>query len=295
MASFITENLKAHIPWFVKIPGKIVLSRLPLGSRQWQKLNIFRAGTMDGPESAFSIFKRHFEDSGLTTLNDRTVLELGPGNGLLTALYARSYGAARTWLIDVEPLAFPDVTLFAKAEQMLSALNFPVPGVGREPSLNIALTQLNATYLTEGLASLQTVPDEAVDFMFSNAVLEHVRLAEFARTAKEMRRILKPNGVAVHSIDFKDHLQHALNNLRFPERIWESEFISRSGFYTNRLTWPAMEKIFQDAGFCVELKRRELWPNGLPTRQRSMVLPFKNMPPDELMVMGAHAIARPLP
>ena len=56
---------------------------------------------MDGPESAFSIFKRHFEDSGLTTLNDRTVLELGPGNGLLTALYARSYGAARTWLIDV--------------------------------------------------------------------------------------------------------------------------------------------------------------------------------------------------
>jgi SAM-dependent methyltransferase len=295
MAPFISENLKARIPWFIKIPGKIVLSRLPVRSRRWQKLNLFRAGIMDSPEFAFSIFKRHFEDSGLATLNDCTVLELGPGNGLLTALYARSYGAARTLLIDVESLAFPDVTLFAKAEQLLTALRLPVPGVGRELSVDIALGQLNATYLTKGLASLQTLPDGAVDFLFSNAVLEHVRLAEFARTTKELRRILKPNGVAVHTIDFRDHLQHALNNLRFPERIWESKFISRSGFYTNRLTWPAMEKLFREAGFCIELKGRELWPNGLPTRQRSMALPFKEMPPDELIVMGVHAILRPLP
>jgi hypothetical protein len=26
-----------------------------------------------------------------------------------------------------------------------------------------------------------------------------------------------------------------LNNLRFSERIWESEFMAKSGFYTNRI------------------------------------------------------------
>jgi SAM-dependent methyltransferase len=294
MASLITENLKARIPWFLKIPAKVALSRLPIRDKQWQKLNIFRAGTMDSPESAFGIFKRHLEESGFTTLKECTVLELGPGNGLLTALYARSFGAERIWLIDVEPLATPDVALFAKAEQLLSKCGLPVPGVGRACSMDIALGQLNTTYLTEGLTSLQTVPNQAVNYMFSNAVLEHVRLEEFAKTAKEMRRILKPNGVASHQIDFRDHLQNGLNNLRFRERIWESEFMASSGFYTNRLNWPTMEKLFRDVGFSVELRSVRTWPKGLPTPQRSMALPFKSMLAEELMVMDAQVVLRPL-
>jgi SAM-dependent methyltransferase len=294
MACLVSENLKVRIPWFVKIPAKIALSRLPIRDKQWQKLNIFRAGTMDTPEFAFSIFKKHYEESGLTTLKDRAVLELGPGNGLLTALYARSFGAARTWLIDAGPLASIDVRLFAEAERTLSALNLPVPGVGRATSMEIALGQLNATYLTEGLASLQTVPDETIDFMFSNAVLEHVRLCEFAKIVREMRRVLKPDGVASHQIDFRDHLQNGLNNLRFRERIWESEFMASSGFYTNRLNWPTMEKLFRDAGLSVELRSFHTWPKGLPTRQRDMARPFRNMPADELMVMDAQVVLRPL-
>jgi SAM-dependent methyltransferase len=294
MASLITENLKARIPWFLKIPAKVALSRLPVRDKQWQKLNIFRAGTMDSPESAFGIFKRHLEETGLTTLKECTVLELGPGNGLLTALYARSFGATRTWLIDAGPLASLDVRLFAEAERLLSTLNLPVPDVGRAPSMEITLGQLNATYLTEGLTSLQTVPDEAVDYMFSNAVLEHIRLAEFAKTAKEMRRILKPSGVASHRIDFRDHLQNGLNNLRFREQIWESEFMARSGFYTNRLNWPTMEKLFQQAAFSVEVRSIDTWPRGLPTHQRVMAQPFRSMPTDKLMVMGAQIVLRPV-
>jgi SAM-dependent methyltransferase len=294
MASLITENLKARIPWFLKIPAKIALSRLPIRDKQWQKLNLFRAGTMDSPESALAIFKRHYEESGLTTLRDGTVLELGPGNGLLTALYARSFGAARTWLIDAGPLASTDVRLFVEAERVLSALNLPVPHVGPASSMEIALEQLNATYLTEGLASLQTVPDETIDFMFSNAVLEHVRLSEFPKTVREMRRVLKPNGVATHQIDFRDHLQNGLNNLRFHERIWESEFMASSGFYTNRLTWPTMEKLFHEAGLSVELRSFRTWPKGLPTHQRGMARPFRNMSANELMVMDAKVALRPL-
>jgi len=287
------DKLKRSTPWFVKIPAKIVLSRLPVGARQWQRLHVFRAGTMDSPSEAFKIFNQHFSGSGLNTLRGRTVVELGPGNSALTGLFARALGATRSWLVDAEELASEDTALFARAEQMLLELNIPVPGIGTNLSMEEALRRLNCAYLTAGLASLQEIPDAAVDFLFSNAVLEHVRLADFAKLAREMRRILKPNGVASHQIDFRDHLQEGLNNLRFSEQTWESKWMAGSGFYTNRLTWPVMNRIFQEAGFSVELKASQLWSDGLPTPQRRMAYPFKQMQPSELMVKGAHAILRP--
>jgi len=288
------ETLKKATPWFIKIPAKIILSRIPIGWRAWQRLNLFRAGTMDQPEYAFGVFKKHLEATGLGDLGGRVALELGPGNSLLTAFFARSLGASRTWLVDSERLATEDITIFARAETTLSQLKLPVPGVGGASSLTAVLEKLHATYLTQGLASLRTVPDRKVDFFFSNAVLEHVRLSEFTDMAKEMRRVLKPGGVASHQIDFRDHLQNGLNNLRFSARTWESEFMARSGFYTNRLTWPAMKKLFEEAGFSVELASVERWPDRLPTAQKRMAVPFCDLPAEELMVMSAHALLRPL-
>lgn len=42
-------------------------------------------------------------------------------------------------------------------------------------------------------------------FFFRNAVLEHIRLKEFLLQVLEMKRVLKPEGVASHQIDFRDH------------------------------------------------------------------------------------------
>jgi len=287
------ETFKRATPWFIKIPVKIILSRIPIGWRTWQRLKLFRAGAMDEPGYAFDIFKKHLQAAGFSTLQNRTVLELGPGNSQLTALYARSMGAAKTWLVDSEKLASENTAILARAEQMLSTMKLPAPGVGSMISMTAALERLNAVYLTEGVASLRTIPTGSVDFLFSNAVLEHVRLSDFPDVAGEMRRILKPNGVSSHVIDFRDHLQNGLNNLRFSERVWESKFMASSGFYTNRLTWPAMQKIFEQNGFSVELLASELWPDPLPTPQNKMAVPFKNLPREELMVMGAHVVLRP--
>ena len=58
----------------------------------------------------------------------------------------------------------------------------------------------------------------------------------------EFRRIIVNNGKMSHNADLKDHLGgalnnlgSALNNLRFSDCLWESEFMVKSGFYTNRL------------------------------------------------------------
>lgn len=292
MSVSVTDNLKRRIPWYLKIPAKIALSRLPLGARRWQDLNLFRAGGMDHPEYALNTFKKHLDAIGSPDLHERTVLELGPGNSLLTALIARSLGAARTLLVDSELLATPDISVFAQAEGMLAKLGLPVPGVSDTSSMQVVLKRLNADYLTDGLKSLQAIPDGAIDFLFSNAVLEHVRLAEFAIVLKETRRVLKAGGAASHVIDFRDHLQNGLNNLRFSERVWESEFMARSGFYTNRLTWPAMERIFGEAGFTTTPIELQRWPAGLPTPQNRMATPFRERPREELMVMLAHIVLR---
>jgi SAM-dependent methyltransferase len=295
MVGIRIDKIKEAVPWFVKIPAKIVLSRARIGARQWQRLNLFRAGAMDTPAWALAVFQKHLQGAGLATLTGRRAAELGPGNGLLTALFAKALGAEWTWLVDAQELASDDVGLFSRAAEVLSAAGLPVPELPPLPSMTEALQRLNASYLTQGLASMRTIPDGTVDFLFSNAVLEHVRLREFAETCKEMRRILKPTGVASHQIDFRDHLQNGLNNLRFSSRVWESDFMVRSGFYTNRLTLPAMDKMFREAGLSVELRTVECWPHGLPTPQSSMAAPFRDLPEQEMMVQSAHVLLRPTP
>ena len=73
----------------------------------------------------------------------------------------------------------------------------------------------NTEYLTSGLESLKEIDDNSVDYIFSHSVLEHVRKYELNALIKEMYRVLKPNGVISHNINYKDHLDDSLNNLRF--------------------------------------------------------------------------------
>lgn len=284
------SGLKALLPWYVKIPAKIVLSRLPISWRAWQKMNLFRAGSANLPAFQFGVFTSHLAGCGLQAVDDKTVLEIGPGNGLLTALFARTLGAAHTWLIDAENLAEHHARTFAAAADFLAAKGLKPPAVSNEEDLS---RQLSYTYLTGGLDSLRSVPSASIDFLFSQAVMEHIRLGEFDELARQTRRVLKPGGAASHWIDFRDHLQYALNNLRFSERVWESDFMAHSGFYTNRIPLGAMKKRFQDAGFSVRVAAEHLWPSGLPTAQSKMAPPFRAMPADKLMVMHAHVVLQP--
>jgi SAM-dependent methyltransferase len=248
------------IPWFVKLTGKIVLSRLPVSPLAWQRLNLFRAGVMDNEESARQIFFGHLNSTGLTDLQSKTIVELGPGNGLLSGKFASELGAAQTWLIDAVPLAEP--------------ASFP-----------------NTFYRSEGLKSLQEIPTASVDYLFSNAVLEHIRLKEFPALMAETKRILKPDGVCSHQIDFRDHLGGALNNLRFSENHWESDFMAKSGFYTNRIPWTRMAQMIAAAGFSIEVIKQESWPL-LPTPQRSMAEPYQDMNAQDLLTWSCHAMLR---
>ena len=53
-----------------------------------------------------------------------------------------------------------------------------------------------------------------------------------------------------------------------------------------------MKKLFEQAGFSVELPTVLRWPNGLPTPQSKMAVPFRDLPPEDLMMMSAHVVLR---
>ena len=252
----------------------MVLSRAPVAYKFWRRHRVFCHGAMEDSEYAIGMFTGHLERSGLAAPKKGfIVLELGPGDSLSSAIIANAFGAGRCWLVDGGDFATRDLSVYRALTEALLRRGLQSFDPGSVNSADEMLKRIDAVYLTAGLSSLRTIADQSVDFIWSQAVLEHVRLDDFAATIREFRRVISPGGVASHRVDFTDHLGGALNNLRFPDWIWESAFFANSGFYTNRLRSSEMLQIFGEAGFDVEVKRTECW-DQLPTQKTAHAPPI---------------------
>ena len=108
---------------------------------------------------------------------------------------------------------------------------------------------------------------------------------------KECERVLTPDGVASHRVDLKDHLGGSLNNLRFSERVWESDFFVQSGFYTNRIRFSNMIALFDEAGFIVDTSETRRW-DQLPLNKNALSDDFSSLPENELIVSGFDILLR---
>ncbi|MGH8453295.1 MAG: methyltransferase domain-containing protein [Nevskiales bacterium] len=286
--------LRAMIPWWGKIGAKIVLSRLGIPYSVFQALGIFRHGYMDSAQYVTDVFMAHVNRAGLSgTLQGKTILEIGPGDGVGTALLSYAYGA-RTVLIDTGRYARQDVGLYQAIATALDAQGLRVPHIEDAASIDEVVTGCAAVYLTQGLKSWAEVPDASVDLIFSQAVLEHIRRHEFEQVIRECRRVLKPDGVCSHRIDMQDHLGGGLNNLRFSGRRWESGLFASSGFYTNRIQYSRMLEIFSRCGFSVSVTDLHRW-DALPIARKKLAAEFQAIPDEELCVSGFDVLLRPAP
>jgi SAM-dependent methyltransferase len=285
-------GLSSLLPWQAKVAAKIVLSRVPAGYAVWRRLNLFRHGAMDDPAYAEDVFCSHLARvKERMALEDFVGLELGPGDSLLSAVIAKAYGARKTWLIDVGPYAAESVELYRAQADRLTARGLPAPDLSATETIQSVLAACNAEYCTEGLASLRAVPTGSVDFIWSQAVLEHVRRSEFAATMAETFRVLKPGGIASHRVDLRDHLGGKLNNLRFSEVWWEDDSIAKSGFYTNRIRYAEMLAEFRAQGFDVEVVDELRW-EALPTPRHQMNSLFRGFADDDLNVFDFSVVLR---
>ena len=286
----------------MRISLKVVMSRLPVPYGLWKSLQIFEHGDMNQPNRALDNFFEHANTGGVIDFSktapkftvsgsDFSVLELGPGDALFSAIIAKSMGASRSWLVDSGAYAMTDIQIYKEFCAFLQTINYPVHHITKVNKLGELLDQCGSVYLTEGVHSLVHIPSSSVDFCFSNAVLEHIPKQDFVNLANELFRLIKRDGVCVHRIDLRDHLGGGLNNLRFSDKLWEGELFKSSGFYTNRIRFSEMVDCFRSVGFHCDFPRVIRWKQ-LPIKRSALNNLFDRFSDEDLLVSGFDLVLR---
>lgn len=273
-----------ELRWWMKIPIKLVLSRLPISNAFFRKFSIFKHGFMDDPNYSFGVAQKHYLQTEKWLPENFVALELGPGDSQLSALNMHALGAEKIYMVDAGEFASKDMQVYSDAYEHLLKAEYDLSAI--DPDANNVdqfYKQIDTEYLTNGLKSLQKISDDSIDLVWSHAVLEHVRHAEFEDTMKELYRVLKPGAISSHVIDLLDHLEESLNNLRVNTSIWESTFFSSSGFYTNRMRNDEIIDCIEKTGFTIISKQNKVW-DSIPISKDKFVAPYNNYSDDNLKI-----------
>lgn len=273
---------KNKIPWWIKIIIKIIISRLPGGYDFWLKFGLFRHGSMDNYTYAFKVFKDHIDKTNGWPLDGKEILEIGPGDGISTAIIAASYNASAV-LIDSVNHVSNDIGLYVELCDFLKNQDLNPPNITDDDTIDSILQKCNSRYLTDGVNSFDDIDANSIDIVFSQAVLEHVEKDIFVREMRECFRVSKSNSVHSHEVDLRDHLSESLNNLRFSEKVWESSFFKSSGFYTNRIQFEEMKSIFIDVGYNFKVVSVYSW-NTMPIKKEKLNKYFRGLSDENLKV-----------
>jgi hypothetical protein len=246
--------------WRLIILIKIFISRLPLPYKFWKGIGLFQHGQMNTSDYSQKIFNMHFKHFlKKNSQSGFNMLELGPGDSALSALYGYLNGAKKIYLLDVGNFASTDMDIYERAFENWCKKNELKTARPNFSCFNKFLSSINAFYFVNGVKSFEKIKDNSIDFVFSHSVLEHIRKAEINQVFSELFRVSKAGVICSHNVDYMDHLGGAQNNLRFSDALWESSFFAESGFYTNRISAHVLHQKVRDAGFTVLRERFGTW------------------------------------
>lgn len=287
------ERVRRAVPWWAKGALKLAFARAPVGYSMLRSLALARHGGMERPEWAYETFRRLFNDADFPNKSAGfTALELGPGDSLFMAVIARAYGCTSIRHVDVGPFVNRDVAIYRRMAEYLAGRGLPCPDLSRAASFDDVLEACSSEYLTDGLNSLRQIPDRSVDFVFSNGVLQSIWRDQVLETLKELRRVIRPEGIAVHSVDLRDTMGQSLNHLRFSERTWESRWFRSAAFYTNRLRLSELNGLARQAGFEPTVTELNRWQR-IPISRTQLAFPYCRMSAEDLLAATIRVAMRP--
>jgi SAM-dependent methyltransferase len=190
-------------------------------------------------------------------LKGKRVLEIGPGINLGIPLILACYGAeimaAERFLPPWDPDYHPK--FYSLLRNTLDKINCPlidltpvdnVISQGSYPPESISLYSCS-------LEELSLIPDQCVDVVISNAVLEHLFDIELA--FQHLARITKFGGLGIHQVDFRDHLDFArpLEYLLLSNEEFSQMLSKKHGEQGNRSRPREMRQLFEVGGFEVKI------------------------------------------
>lgn len=172
--------------------------------------------------------------------------------------------------------------------------------VAAAPGLSAALRRAGVCYHAPADAAQTGLADGSVEVVFSNSVLEHVPGDGIAAILRESARVLRPDGVSLHSVNCGDHYAYfdssitPINYLKYSTRQWQRW--NNRLLYQNRLRPADFLQLAEEAGLQVALSRftpRERLLKMLPAL--GVADEFSDYAPDQLCATSIAFAGRPAP
>lgn len=219
---------------------------------------------------------------------DLSVLEIGAGRDLAMALALKAAGIGRVVALDVQRLARPWLVRRAAAQLITHKIVFR--------TLDDLSRLLGLAYKAPCTLAMSGVPEQSLDLIFSNEVLEHVPPVELVVLLADAKRFLRPDGRLIAVIDYSDHFSHndpligPHHFLRFDEKTWRRH--NSALHYQNRLRHKEHVALWQAAGFEILSATLGKMPVS-PEEDRARSGRFQAMSLDDLSIINAEIIAQP--
>jgi hypothetical protein len=293
------------LDWKLKAKAFNLLDELPMGDQLYCLLQRHVTHTLpralsptrEKAANQLQHIERIRERRG--TFDDAVLLELGAGWDL--------YSNLLYWCLGVNTQIVVDVRRWIQCAAVNAVIAHlqkdPPPGAIRTPPTLINARRLQTElksyygidYRAPFDATSMTLPEQSIDLVVTTSVLEHIPLDVCQAIVAECRRVMRPDSLMSHIIDYSDHYAHSdgnittYNYLQFDEAEWAR--YNPGIHYQNRARTGDYRRLFHNAGFEI-IDERE-WYGEQDELARVEVHPtFKSRSPEELLVLGCEFLLR---
>lgn len=231
---------------------------LPMGNRfyifvktllgQYPKIENVSEARFVTAEKYRDVYKQY----GPRDIEESVCFEFGAGYELFITMCLSSFGFEKIHTYDRVNWALPAAMNFA-AKHVRNRTGYPDPACPTFDKRNYR-ELLSRFYSIEfnapADASRTGLADGSVDYIFANAVLEHIPRNILIDILKECRRIIGPDGILAFEIDYRDHCRNKnispYHFLRFSEKKW-SRMYPPDGH--NRMRHVDFRNLFLESGY----------------------------------------------
>jgi hypothetical protein len=292
----------------------------------WYNRKGFTGGT-DSARYCYSVWLRHLilgMRTGVVRSMPKIVAELGPGDSIGIGIAALLSGAQKYFALDLVRYSnlqknleiFDDlVSMFAASSRIPDDFEFPFlyPRLDSYdfPAHLFGLNQLRESLAPARVAAIRSsiahsdaeesmisykapwnapevIEAGSVDFVFSQAVLEHVDDLDGVYFA--MQRWVKPGGIMTHQIDFKCHgkANNWNGHWTYSDFVWKI-IVGRRSYLLNRQPHSVHVKLIEESGFAI--LNDTVLRSASVLRRAQLASRFRSLSDDDLTTSGAFIVA----
>jgi SAM-dependent methyltransferase len=155
-------------------------------------------------------------------------------------------------------------------------------------------------YVAPGDATRTSLPADSIDYHVSYTTFEHIPLDVLSAILREGSRIVRPDGLFLHCIDYSDHFAHSddsislVNFLRYSDAEWHRLSGNRY-MYQNRMRHDEYVRLFQSAGHRLVKTETEIDPRShalLSSGALRVDGKFHGKPVDTLAIINALIVSQ---